>query len=158
MFIDTINQADANTDAIQTRQLSGAFDMLIICLVPEGMWTLFIPSSLRCTLFPNHLHTSVGHLDEKATSRPQFSVMSHNSEKKLHLSWKNRKNEIEQNSDWWEENIGEVKGRPTKFQSVKKMCRNSKILFGTFWTPSPWILTTLCASEIPFLLSLHSEE
>lgn len=65
MFIDTINQADANTDAFQTRQLSGAFDMLIICLVPEGMWTLFIPSSLKCTLFPNHLHTSVGHLDVK---------------------------------------------------------------------------------------------
>lgn len=37
MFIDTINQADANTDASQTRQLSGASDMLMICLVPEGM-------------------------------------------------------------------------------------------------------------------------
>lgn len=37
MFIDTINQVDASTDASQTKQLSGAFDMLIICLVPEGM-------------------------------------------------------------------------------------------------------------------------
>lgn len=65
IYSTLINQADADTDASQTRQLSSAFDMLIICLVPEGMWTLLIPSSLRRTAFPDHLYTSVGHLDVK---------------------------------------------------------------------------------------------
>lgn len=45
----TINQVDLNTDASQTRQkkLSSASDMLITCLVPEGMWMSLTPLSLR---------------------------------------------------------------------------------------------------------------
>lgn len=50
-------------------------------------------------VFPDDLYTSVGHLNVKGHSKPLFMI-SYNSKKKLYKSLKNRKNKIEQNSDF----------------------------------------------------------